>query len=162
MHEFGLNYISPLNYNIFCLQVPIAERITITHFCTFQLWVLHIICWFTIVCDYPKTSTWILHTDKISGIKGKEILYPLEVVYCARGRRETDAYLEYLAWVGSVWQGITLIFYLLQCYVCRGVKLEFKDIDIVGTFQYAVYATLTRFLQPKCCICSAYAVWDRR
>ena len=73
-------------------------------------------------------------------------LYPLEVVYSARGRRETDAYLEYLAWVGSVWQGITLIFYLLQCYVCRGVKLEFKDIDIVGTFQYAVYATLTRFL----------------
>ena len=73
-------------------------------------------------------------------------LYPLEVVYCARGRRETDAYLECLAWVGSVWQGITLIFYLLQCYVCRGVKLEFKDIDIVGAFQYAVYATLTRFL----------------
>ena len=69
-----------------------------------------------------------------------------KVVYGACFGREADAYLVYLALVGSVWLGIALFVYLFQGYFRRGVKLELEDIDIVGTFQHAVDATLARLL----------------
>ena len=39
-----------------------------------------------------------------------------------------------------------MIVYLLQGDFGSGVKIELEDIDIVGTFQYAVDAPLDRFL----------------
>ena len=69
-----------------------------------------------------------------------------KVVYGACFGREADAYLVYLALVGGVWLGIALFVYLFQGYFRSGVKLEFEDIDVVGTFQHAVDATLARLL----------------
>ena len=60
--------------------------------------------------------------------------------------READAYLVYLAFVGGVWLGVALLVYLFQGCFRRGVELELEDIDIVGTFQYAIDAPLARFL----------------
>ena len=69
-----------------------------------------------------------------------------KVVYGACLGRETDAYIVYLATVGGVWLSIALFVYLLQGYFRRGVELELEDIDIVGTFQHAVYPALARLL----------------
>ena len=58
--------------------------------------------------------------------------------------READAYLVYFALVGGVWLDIALLVYLFQGNFRRGVELELEDIDIVGTLQHAVDATLAR------------------
>ena len=60
--------------------------------------------------------------------------------------READAYLVYFALVGGVWLDIALLVYLFQGNFRRGVELELEDIDIVGTLQHAVDATLARLL----------------
>ena len=80
-----------------------------------------------------------------------------KVVYGACLGREADAYLVYLALVGGVWLGIALFVYLFQGYFRSGVKLEFEDIDIVGTLQHAVDAPLARLLFNICVISAKQA-----
>ena len=54
--------------------------------------------------------------------------------------------MVYLAFVCSVWLGIALFVDLFQGNLRRGVELELEDVDVAGTFEHTVYATLARLL----------------
>ena len=71
---------------------------------------------------------------------------PFELAYRSCLRREADAYLVELAAVGSVWQGISLVVYLLKGGGGCAVELELEDVDVAGTFEHTVYAALARLL----------------
>ena len=70
----------------------------------------------------------------------------LEIIDSTSFRREADTYLEQFSLVGSIRQGIALVFYLPEGNGSRGVELELKDIDIIGAFEHAVDASLASLL----------------
>ena len=76
----------------------------------------------------------------------------VEIVDCACLRREADAHLIYLAFVGCVGRGIAFFLYLLQGELGSGVELELEDIYIVGTFKYAVNTPLACLLLYICIV----------
>ena len=71
---------------------------------------------------------------------------PFELAYRACLRREADADLVELALVCCVWQGIALVVYLLEGGRGCAVQLELEDVDVGGTFEHTVYASLARLL----------------
>ena len=57
-------------------------------------------------------------------------------------------------------QGILLLLYLLQRFICRFVYLEFKNIDIVVTLYYDVRAAFAVLLLDEDRIAGKQAVYD--